>query len=271
MKKIILKGLAVVAAVIVLAIVAVPAADAAYERDLTVGASGSDVAELQAFLVSKGFLVMPAGVTPGYFGTLTQVALGKYQAANGIAPAAGYFGPMTRAKVAAEINIQIIEVKNATTSSKTTENKTTSQKKSSTFSINDEDDSYESFKADDVGEGDVGHFVINFNVTAGDEDIYVGGAIPEFSNFLAGFSTTTSFTGPTSKKQSNGNYKVSSNKTEEFTLIVELEADPSTANTPQSMMLSEILWNTDNSDSDYNSYTSRLDRYETKTLFLRGL
>ncbi len=95
-----LKGLAVVAAVIVLAIVAVPAADAAYTRDLTVGASGSDVAELQAFLVSKGFLVMPAGTTPGYFGTLTQVALGKYQAANGIAPAAGYFGPMTRAKVA---------------------------------------------------------------------------------------------------------------------------------------------------------------------------
>jgi hypothetical protein len=95
-----LKSLAVVAVVIALAIVAVPAVDAAYTRDLTIGSSGSDVAELQTFLVSKGFLVMPVGVTPGYFGALTQAALARYQAANGIVPPAGYFGPLTRASVA---------------------------------------------------------------------------------------------------------------------------------------------------------------------------
>jgi hypothetical protein len=94
-----LKSLALVAVVIALAIVAVPAVDAAYTRDLTIGSSGSDVAELQAFLVSKGFLVMPAGTTPGYFGTLTQAALARYQAANGIVPPAGYFGPLTRSSV----------------------------------------------------------------------------------------------------------------------------------------------------------------------------
>jgi peptidoglycan hydrolase-like protein with peptidoglycan-binding domain len=94
-----LKSLAVVAVVIALAIVAVPDVDAAYTRDLTIGSSGSDVAELQTFLVSKGFLVMPVGVTPGYFGALTQAALARYQAANGIVPPAGYFGPLTRASV----------------------------------------------------------------------------------------------------------------------------------------------------------------------------
>ncbi len=95
-----LKSLAVVAVVIALAVVAVPAVDAAYTRDLTIGSTGSDVAELQAFLVSKGFLVMPVGVTPGYFGALTQAAVARYQVANGIVPPAGYFGPLTRASVA---------------------------------------------------------------------------------------------------------------------------------------------------------------------------
>ncbi len=57
-----LLGLAVVAA---FAVVAVSSADAAYTRDLTVGSTGSDVAELQSFLVSKGFLTMPSGVSMG--------------------------------------------------------------------------------------------------------------------------------------------------------------------------------------------------------------
>ncbi|HRZ34726.1 MAG TPA: peptidoglycan-binding protein, partial [Candidatus Paceibacterota bacterium] len=91
----------VLVAVVALAVVAIPAADAAYTRDLTIGSTGSDVAELQAFLVSKGYLVMPAGVSMGYFGSLTQAALASYQAASGIAPAAGYFGPITRAAVMA--------------------------------------------------------------------------------------------------------------------------------------------------------------------------
>ncbi len=72
------------------------------KNDLAVRSSGSDVAELQAFLVSKGFLVMPAGTTPGYFGTLTQVALGKYQAANGIAPANGKFDQITQNIIASD-------------------------------------------------------------------------------------------------------------------------------------------------------------------------
>ncbi len=40
----------------------------------------------------------PAGAT-GFFGAQTTSALAAFQAANGISPAAGYFGPITRAKV----------------------------------------------------------------------------------------------------------------------------------------------------------------------------
>ena len=75
------------------------AASVTFTSDLTVGSTGAEVTALQQFLVSKGNLVMPAGVAYGYFGALTQAALAKYQAAVGITPAVGYFGPITRAKV----------------------------------------------------------------------------------------------------------------------------------------------------------------------------
>lgn len=73
-----------------------------FTADLTLGSTGSDVTALQTWLVSKGYLTMPAGVAMGYFGNLTKSAVAKYQAAKGISPAAGYFGPKTRASVNAE-------------------------------------------------------------------------------------------------------------------------------------------------------------------------
>ncbi len=72
----------------------------AFYRDLTVGASGSDVTALQQYLVSRGYLVMPAGASYGYFGELTRSALARFQSANGITPAAGYFGQKTRSYIA---------------------------------------------------------------------------------------------------------------------------------------------------------------------------
>lgn len=70
-----------------------------FTTDLTVGSKGSEVTALQTWLVSKGFLTMPAGVAMGYFGSLTKSALAAYQTSVGITPAVGYFGPITRAKV----------------------------------------------------------------------------------------------------------------------------------------------------------------------------
>ncbi len=68
-------------------------------RDLTLGSTGSDVVALQTFLETKGYMTMPVGVSKGYFGGLTKSAVAKYQAANAIAPAVGYFGPLTRGKL----------------------------------------------------------------------------------------------------------------------------------------------------------------------------
>lgn len=73
-----------------------------FTTNLTIGSSGSDVVALQTYLESKGYLVMPVGVAKGYFGSLTQSALAKYQSAKGITPAVGYFGPITRAAVSAD-------------------------------------------------------------------------------------------------------------------------------------------------------------------------
>lgn len=68
-----------------------------FTTDLTLGSSGASVTALQNWLISKGFSIS-AGAT-GFFGAQTKAALAAYQAANGISPAAGYFGPVTRAKV----------------------------------------------------------------------------------------------------------------------------------------------------------------------------
>ncbi|MEJ0053595.1 MAG: peptidoglycan-binding domain-containing protein [bacterium] len=75
---------------------------ASFTRDLTIGSSGADVKALQMWLNAHGFMVAAtgpgsAGMETDLFGALTQAALAKYQASVGITPAAGYFGPKTRA------------------------------------------------------------------------------------------------------------------------------------------------------------------------------
>lgn len=62
---------------------------------LTMGSTGAEVICLQAALVQKGYLVMPVGVQMGYFGGLTKSAVAKWQSANNISPAVGYFGPIS--------------------------------------------------------------------------------------------------------------------------------------------------------------------------------
>lgn len=75
-----------------------------FTKNLTLGSTGADVKALQQFLNANGFQVSASGAgSPGnesmYFGPATRAALAKFQAANGISPAVGYFGPLTRAKV----------------------------------------------------------------------------------------------------------------------------------------------------------------------------
>jgi len=78
-----------------------------FVSDLTIGRTGAEVTALQNFLISKGFSI-PAGAT-GYFGTQTQSALARFQAANGIVPAVGYFGPITKSRVNAMCTVAVVQ------------------------------------------------------------------------------------------------------------------------------------------------------------------
>lgn len=76
-------------------------ASVTFTQNLTLGSTGAEVSSLQQYLVAQGHLVMPAGVAFGYFGPLTQAAVAKWQAANGVAPAVGYWGSISRARYVA--------------------------------------------------------------------------------------------------------------------------------------------------------------------------
>ncbi|MDO8443161.1 MAG: peptidoglycan-binding domain-containing protein [bacterium] len=73
-----------------------------FATPLKLGSKGTDVSELQKVLVAKGYLAMPSGAAYGTFGSLTQSAVKKYQAANGI-DQLGNVGPATRAKLNASV------------------------------------------------------------------------------------------------------------------------------------------------------------------------
>ena len=65
-----------------------------FTKDLTTGSTGSEVTCLQNALKAGGY--MTANAT-GYFGALTQSGVIAWQKANGVSPAAGYFGAKSRA------------------------------------------------------------------------------------------------------------------------------------------------------------------------------
>ncbi|MHB8660956.1 MAG: IPT/TIG domain-containing protein, partial [Minisyncoccota bacterium] len=74
-----------------------------FTRDLYLGVSGADVLCLQQYLNTSGFTIASSGPgSPGnetnYFGSLTQAAVIKWQTKYGVSPAAGYFGPISRAE-----------------------------------------------------------------------------------------------------------------------------------------------------------------------------
>jgi hypothetical protein len=78
-----------------------------FTRDLKLGLTGSDVKQLQAYLISQNAgtaaRALKAHGTTKNFASLTKAALIEFQKKVGIAPAQGYFGPVTRAYVNSHI------------------------------------------------------------------------------------------------------------------------------------------------------------------------
>lgn len=77
--------------------------------DLWFGSSGGNVSLLQRFLATQkigGEFAYPQGIISGYFGSLTKESVVRFQTAYHIVPAAGYFGPKTKATVAAVLALE---------------------------------------------------------------------------------------------------------------------------------------------------------------------
>ncbi len=75
-----------------------------FTKNADVGAKSVEVLNLQKFLNAQGFNVAKKGAGSSgketlVFGPATRAALARFQKANGIKPAVGYFGPVTRAFV----------------------------------------------------------------------------------------------------------------------------------------------------------------------------
>ncbi len=94
--------------------------------------SGSAVAQLQAFL-AKDKNIYPSGLVTGYFGSETEQAVQRWQAANGIVSSGdpsstgfGYVGPRTRGEMNKEMELECEQadmqegVQNSDTASSTT-------------------------------------------------------------------------------------------------------------------------------------------------------
>jgi LPXTG-site transpeptidase (sortase) family protein len=68
-----------------------------FDRNLALGSTGGDVAQLQQILIDRGFLRIPSPT--GRFGPLTKAALAAWQSSAKVSPAAGLFGPISRGKI----------------------------------------------------------------------------------------------------------------------------------------------------------------------------
>jgi len=85
-----------------------PVRNFTFTRNLTLGTQGSDVAALQQFLVTNGFLKV--STSTNYFGSLTKTALSAWQASVGIYPSSGFLGPLSIKKINAAATTTIVTV-----------------------------------------------------------------------------------------------------------------------------------------------------------------
>jgi hypothetical protein len=74
-----------------------------FTKELSSGSTGADVVALQTFLIGRGLLTLPTGVSVGSFGRLTMTSVKAYQAIKGIR-ITGQVGPLTITALNADLN-----------------------------------------------------------------------------------------------------------------------------------------------------------------------
>lgn len=134
----------------------------AFTQDLTIGSQNAEVTALQNYLSGGGYFAV---ASTGYFGPITQSALAAWQAANGVSPAAGYWGPISRAKYNAV----------CTPASSDGDDDTSSDDDSDFFGGSDEGyldefDSISKYSAEEVGESEEDVPVLGVEMEAKDAD-----------------------------------------------------------------------------------------------------
>ncbi len=140
-----------------------------FSSNLTVGSKGADVKALQQFLNGHGYTVATSGAGSAgnestYFGPATKAALAKFQAANGVSPAVGYFGPLTRAKV------NSMSTTTTTTTGGSNGSTTTTTTTGAPMTVTVASDSP---VAQSLASGAVNVAVLKLNFTAGTKDVTV--------------------------------------------------------------------------------------------------
>ncbi len=84
--------------ILVVALIFIPSTvfGATLNRNLSYGMTGTDVSQLQQFLADEGLYNAPIST---YFGTMTKSAVITFQQQEGITPASGYVGSVTKADI----------------------------------------------------------------------------------------------------------------------------------------------------------------------------
>lgn len=154
-----------------------------FTKDLTLGSKGDEVKALQELLISanKGSAAaaLAAVGATSYFGSLTKAALAEYQAAAGVTPSVGYFGPKTRAYVASLGTVVTTSgTVIGTTTGTTTGVTVTGEALAVSLAV-------DSPAAAIIGSGTAFNSALKVNLSAGSKDVTITGITLQKGGFVA--------------------------------------------------------------------------------------
>jgi len=254
-----------------------------FAADLAIGKTGAEVTALQQFLIANGYQIN-AGAT-GYFGGQTQQALVRFQADQGIHPAVGYFGPLTRAKfqnicatTAAKNQQQVrVQVKQHSTTTATTTDDTTDEEQEDTTDTTSKTPTTKSPELSAVvtsvngTTNDYATFKITIDMHAFGQDVYIpfgtAGVSYQLEDSLGNVISTSSTAVVTSSADEIDDYFFIPEDTNE-TITLTVTYVPGVANTTARLHLLGINYS-DQPQTPDDEWVARPDsKYRTKTVII---